>query len=83
MKKVFSLFSGIFLLLTIIITHTSCIDDTTEAGKEYCHKKGMLYCSDKEGGCCDTSVPYTDGHGTCYNTLSYCRQSGWACTKCW
>ena len=43
--------------------------------------QGKLTCND--GGCCSYGYPYDDGHGTCWETLSGCRSTGWACSKCW
>lgn len=51
--------------------------------REMCHDRGMLYCSDKEGGCCPKEAPWSNGHGSCFNTLSYCRETGYECTKCY
>jgi hypothetical protein len=47
-----------------------------------CHGQGMLEC-ENSGTCCERRLPYNDGAGTCYSSLSYCRQSGYACATCW
>jgi hypothetical protein len=63
----------------------SCTDDDDFDYEKSCHDEGQLYCNYEGGksGCCDTNVPWTDGHGTCYNSQSYCTASGWSCVKCW
>ena len=83
----------ITLVVGSIILIATCTFSTCEGEDEYkyhyetpeerCHNQGQLYCSNAEGGCCKKSFPYTDGHGTCWETLSGCRKTGWACTKCW
>ena len=62
---------------------SSC-DENKTSPEEFCHKKGELYCKNAAGvdGCCESDVPWTDGHGLCYSTLSQCRRSGWACYRC-
>jgi hypothetical protein len=60
--------------------------------QEYCHDstgwrdgKARLYCEEagSDGVCCESIYPYHDGHGTCWSSLSGCRQTGWTCTRCW
>jgi hypothetical protein len=55
-----------------------------DVAEEDCHEDGQLFC-DYEGdyGCCDPNTPWTDGHGYCYDTQSYCRGSGWPCVRCY
>lgn len=70
------------MLLCVPVVFFSCDDDDFDEEK-YCHDQGKLYCGDdRESGCCEQDVPWTDGHGTCYNSQSYCTASGWACTRC-
>jgi hypothetical protein len=65
-----------FVLALIFISAliTSCDDSG-------CEDQGMLECDN--GKCCDYDVPWNDGHGSCYSSLSYCRETGWACSRCW
>jgi len=62
-----------FLLLS---SCSKLIDDL------YTCKEGYLKCSDSKG-CCPESTPYYDGHGTCWEILSSCRETGYPCSKCW
>lgn len=78
------MFASIFAFIVLCLP--ACDDPGSSSytsDEDYCHNKGTLYCSDEEGGCCDRNVPYSDGHGTCWGTLAGCRQTGWACSKCW
>lgn len=80
-KNLIIVLTGVLLSIFIF---SSCEDMFDEKSlEESCHDKGWLYCDTGDGKCCSNDVPYHDGHGTCYSSLSYCRQSGWACTKCW
>ena len=56
---------------------SSCTDDD----KNYCPSDAPLKCD--TGKCCQHATPWSDGHGTCYSSQNYCRQSGWNCVKCW
>lgn len=47
--------------------------------KNHCSDSKPYYCSSSKG-CC--AYQYTDGHGTCFNTLEGCRKSGFACATC-
>lgn len=80
-KSIFSV-AGMFVIIALCVS--SCVDETvTIDQEEYCHDQGKLYCDNNGERCCGRDVPYSDGHGTCYNSNNYCRQSGWACSKCW
>ena len=80
MKKFIYSFAiiGIFAIATFCLSACSLLDDD----EDYCHNKGKLYCANS-GSCCDRDVPYNDGNGTCYSSLSYCRSSGYSCATCW
>lgn len=41
-----------------------------------------LYCSSADK-CCGAGYPYTDGHGSCYTSLSSCTATGYSCEHCW
>ena len=74
-KKIYSVvFMGMFVFVALCVS--SCDEE------EYCHKKGKLNCSSADA-CCDQDVPYHDGHGSCWGSLSGCRETGWACTVCY
>jgi hypothetical protein len=64
----------------ILLISALCISCTSD--EEACHDQGDLYC-EGDDGCCASSVPWSDGHGTCYNSQSYCTASGWPCIRCW
>lgn len=70
----------IYLILIFLCAFLfSCsLWDELEEGK--C-EDGYLSCDN--GKCCRISYPYTDSHGTCWETLNGCRQTGYACQKCW
>ena len=82
-KKIYSvILCG--MLLCVPVVFFSCDDDVDFDEEAYCHDQGELYCGDdRKSGCCAQNVPWTDGHGSCYNTLSYCRETGWSCTSCY
>ena len=72
--------------VSFVVLFSACYDDVGTS-KKYCKEQGKLWCpepnnNDKGAGCCDSSVPWYDGHGTCYSSLSYCRQTGWNCVHC-
>ena len=56
---------------------TSC---TPEDWGIKCPDTDPYYCKGTKG-CC--AYEWTDNHGTCYNSLEYCRRTGWACSKCY
>ena len=72
-------FMGIFILAVLCLVSCDKDDYSTE---KYCKDKGMLYCGKKIDTCCPVGFPWNDGNGSCYNTLDYCRRTGWNCTKC-
>jgi hypothetical protein len=65
---------GVLLFTSLLLA--SC----EKINRNACHAKGMLYCNDAT--CCDTDLPYNDGV-YCYNTRSYCQQSGRNCSLCY
>jgi hypothetical protein len=77
-KKIYS----IVLAGTLLLSPAMFFSCDMEDDEEYCHNKGKLYC-ESTNACCSSDVPWTDGHGSCYNTLSYCRETGWACSACY
>jgi hypothetical protein len=76
---------GVLLLSPLVFFSCEYDDDTKVRDRieEGCHEDGYVFC-DYEGdyGCCDEDTPWTDGHGTCYSSQSYCRGSGWSCVHC-
>ncbi|MDR1847157.1 MAG: hypothetical protein LBR17_03460 [Bacteroidales bacterium] len=74
MKRKHFLFGFVAILMVTGVCLTAC-DDIN------CSDIGQLDCGNDT--CCKEDVPWTDGHGSCYSSLSYCRQTGWNCTKCW
>jgi hypothetical protein len=75
MKKKMKSILVIGTLLLSLVMFFSCYDHDYS-----CHEQGQLDCDN--GRCCDEDLPWHDGHGTCYEDLSYCRQTGWACVGC-
>ncbi|MDR1121259.1 MAG: hypothetical protein LBM08_10110 [Dysgonamonadaceae bacterium] len=85
-KKILSVFAGLFLLASPVFVSCDFEEDDTKVRDRIengCHEDGHVFC-DYEGdyGCCGSETPWTDGHGTCYNSQSYCRGSGWSCVHC-
>jgi hypothetical protein len=72
-KRICSVFF-IGMLLLCPLAFVAC-DDGDDCGT-------ILTCGD-DNGCCPPETPWTDRHGSCYSTLSYCRESGWACVGCY
>ena len=73
-KKIYSfMFAGLFVLAALCLS--SC-EDTDNS----CHAQGYLDCGD--GSCCGKGYPYSGGNA-CWQTMSGCRSSGYACNKCW
>jgi len=73
-KNIFLLgLMSVSILFTVAITACNLYD--------YDCADGYLKC--EKGGCCEEDVPWTDGHGTCYSSASYCHSGGYNCTKCW
>ncbi|MDD3280245.1 MAG: hypothetical protein PHC83_01580 [Bacteroidales bacterium] len=79
--KLKKLFLGIvagcgLCILPLIIS--ACNFDWLET--KHCPNTDYPYYCSSANKCC--SYPYTDGHGTCYQTLEGCRASGYACETC-
>ncbi|MCK9612358.1 MAG: hypothetical protein PHR81_00600 [Bacteroidales bacterium] len=68
-------FGLILAVISISGFLTSCVDIDNCTDPDY-----PYWCSSAKH-CC--GYEYTDGHGTCYNTLDGCRASGYACEHCW
>jgi hypothetical protein len=81
-KKMYSilLLTGVFAMACTMLY--SCTKRTFDREND-CHEHDQLYCGKDIEGCCGEGYPWSDGHGTCYNSLSYCRSSGWNCTGCY
>lgn len=68
-------FALVMLSATAVLT--SCVKDI-----KHCTDDAPYYCKNSsKKGCC--SYEWTDNHGSCYSSLSYCRQTGWSCTACY
>ncbi|MDR2448784.1 MAG: hypothetical protein LBD52_02360 [Prevotellaceae bacterium] len=80
MKKYSVLLIGMLLLSPVVFFSCDINEDDIDY-EQMCHDEGKLHCFDSY--CCPSDTPWTDGHSSCYNTLSYCRQSGWACSACY
>jgi hypothetical protein len=74
------------LLLSAFVLFSCEEEDNKVNPEDICHEKDELWCDDEKGresGCCENDTPWSDGHGTCYSSQSYCTASGWPCIKCW
>lgn len=65
---------AIFGIATFFLS--SCDVKTAE---DTCHDSGKFWCSDAKT-CC--TYAYYDGHGSCWDTMSGCRSTGYACSAC-
>lgn len=75
MKKNKLRISGLLLIVCCAFALASC---DLEGG--HCkHTDSPYWCSSAKV-CC--AYKYHDGHGTCWETMSGCRSSGYACTTC-
>ncbi|MDR1341741.1 MAG: hypothetical protein LBK18_00630 [Prevotellaceae bacterium] len=86
-KIILAALTGLLLLSPLVFFSCDYDEDDTKVRdriEEGCHEDGKVFC-DYEGdyGCCDSDLPWTDGHGSCYNSQSYCRGSGWSCVRCY
>jgi hypothetical protein len=85
-RKMLFVFAGALLAASLGFVACEYEDDVDrhDIAEKECHDEGTLFC-DYEGdyGCCESDTPWTDGHGSCYNTLSYCRSTGWSCVSCY
>jgi hypothetical protein len=72
------------LRVAMIALSFACVAFTTSCTKLdfdfKCPDDNPYYCKDR-GSCC--AYEWTDNHGSCYNTLDYCRQTGWNCSHCY
>ncbi len=77
MKKTTSKFFTAFVVMACVAMFVSCEKDI-----KHCTADKPYYCKNSsDKGCC--AYQWTDNHGSCYNTLEYCRQTGWNCTACY
>lgn len=71
------------LIITIFGIVTTTLVGCDKLSTKHCTDPSYpLYCS-SAGKCCPEDKPYTDGHGSCYGTLTGCTATGYACEHCW
>lgn len=76
MKRILRKIAVVAVVLSSMAVLTSCVKDI-----KHCTADKPYYCKNSsEKGCC--AYEWTDNHGSCYSSLSYCRQTGWNCTAC-
>ncbi len=73
-KNLLSIF-GLALAICCVVGYTSC--SKLEINK--CKTSDPYYCGSAKT-CC--KYQYYDGHHTCWETMSACRSSGYACETC-
>lgn len=71
-KRISLALIAVFLLMSIVAM--SCTKK-----REKCPSSSPYYCEDYKV-CC--KYKYNDGHGTCWETMSGCRSTGYACVVC-
>ena len=77
MKKVISKVVMVVAVLSCAAMFASCDDFDM-----HCPEDAPYYCKySKNKGCC--AYEWSDNHGSCYNSLEYCRQTGWNCVHCY
>lgn len=75
MKKNLLSICGLVLAICCAIGYASC----SKLDVNNCKASAPYYCSSAKK-CC--AYQYHDGHGTCWETMSGCRSSGYACETC-
>ena len=77
MKKVISKIVVVVSVLSCAVMFASCGDMECPSDKPYHCKGNSIF----DESCC--AYEWSDNHGSCYNSLSYCRETGWNCTACY
>lgn len=57
----------------------ACDEDDDSPSYRQCPSSDPYWCSSAKT-CC--GYQFFDGHGTCYNSMEYCRSSGYPCEMC-
>lgn len=69
---------SIFVLALVLLVSVLCV--SCVKNKVKCTSSAPYYCEEGDA-CC--KYQYYDGHGTCWETMSGCRSTGYPCTVCW